>query len=646
MMKKATNTQKEKNIDSNIQNSNINNPSVINTNSFWGRFLEKNEIKNILFIIAIGLILRIVFIAETAGIPFFRHLVSDSKIYNDWALGIAGKGNWNSPGSFFMAPFYPYFMGIIYMIFGESITLVRVLQALISTANIFIIYLTGRRLINKNAGYIAASIAALYKLYIFYSGIILSETLQTFAVSLLVLLLVTASADLKDNKKHISKWIWAGVLLGVSAIFRANILLFLPFIAIWFLIIIKENPHIKNYAYKALLFFLLGTLIPILPVTLKNLVSGKEFVLLTSNGGINFYLGNNPDSPGVFQTPEEFDFSSDLSGQRYAEKITGRKLTPAEASSFWYKRGTDYISQDPGGAFLLTVKKFLLFWGGEENPQSFIMNPDYFSSNFSKVLQLPLTSFLFVSLLAIAGIILSWKEKGKFSVLYLFTAAYILSTVIFFVNGRFRLALTPLLIIFASYSITATFEKLKSSEYRALKAPAVTAALFIIIYTFFVPKPVYNDYDAYLSMGNIYFDEKQYEKAIESYGKSLIYRDHFTTYVNIANAYSAKKDFRSALTAYQKAINRNPNYPLAYFNIGLIHSETGNLQMAQKAFNKTLELDSQFADAYRNLGIIYYLQQDYAMSYENFQSYLKYSNDETTKASVIKDMENMRKYLK
>ena len=40
---------------------------------------------------------------------------------------------------------------------------------------------------------------------------------------------------------------------------------------------------------------LLGLLVAIAPVTLRNYALGSDVVLISSNAGINFYLGNNPD---------------------------------------------------------------------------------------------------------------------------------------------------------------------------------------------------------------------------------------------------------------------------------------------------------------------------------------------------------------
>ena len=612
-------------------------------NPFAGKielFLPKDQRKFLFVIIAAGFILRLLFIIETQNSPFIQHLFSDSKIYNDWAKEIVSSGNWFGSNVFFMSPFYPYFIAVFYKIFGESVLLIRIIQVLISSINIFIIYLIGRELFNKTIGYAAAVIAAFYSMFIFYSGLLLSETIQIFTVSVLVYYLITTI-----QKKLEKDWFWVGLLLGICAIIRANILLFILFLIAWFVFKIYSKEYQGNYIKKSLIFLILGTSIPIIPVTLNNYLAANDFVLITSNGGINFYLGNNSNSQGVFSAPAEFDFYNDMSGQKYAEKILNKKLKPSEASSYWYDRGFTFIEDKPFKAVELFLTKVFLFFGSGDNPQSSVMDKGFYKDNYSKILQLPLFGFAFISYLAIPGLILSGEDKKKLMIIYLFILSYTIATVIFFVNGRYRLALTPLLIVFAAFTILKIYDFFRSRSVNKLIRPGLLILSFILVYTFIIPKPEFNNYDAYQNLGIIEYGEKDYNKAIMDYNKSLALRDNYLTYVDLGNAYAAKKDYRSALAAYQKSINRNPGYTLAYFNIGLVHSETGNYPLAAKAYLKAIELDPAFAEAVRNLAIVYYIKENYTESLKYFEKYLMLSRDEAAKSSVRKDIENIKSKL-
>jgi tetratricopeptide (TPR) repeat protein len=609
--------------------------------SWLESILTRQELKYLIYIVSLGFILRLVFILETQASPFIQNLFSDSKIYNDWAIDIFKKGKWFGSDVFFMSPFYPYFLAVIYKIFGETTMLVRIIQIVISSLNIVVIYLISRDLFNKQVGFVSAFIAAFYSLFIFYSGLILSETVQTFFISVLIYLLIKISKGSKEID-----WLFVGLLIGISMVIRANISIFLLSLICWFILKLIKEKNSKYYIRKSLLYLIVGSIIPIMPITINNYLAKKDFVFLTSNGGINFYLGNNPNSQGVFITPTEFDFNEDMSGQKYAEKILNKKILPSEASSYWYERGLDNIINDPGNYVVLFIKKIFLFFGAEENPQSSVFDYNFYAANYSNVLKLPLFNFSFISYLAILGVILSWKEKGKMILIYLFLLSLTFATIIFFVNGRYRLALTPLLIVFASSALYKIYIYIKENDIIKILIPLLSVGVFIFTYTFIIPKPTFSNYDAYQYLGNIDYDKKDFDNAVINYNKSLALQDSYLTYFKLGNAYSAKKDFRSALTAFQKTINRNPNYAPGYFNIGLLHSETKNYQMAVKAFLKAIELNPDFVETYRNLAIVYYILENYQESLKYFEKYLQLTDDDNVKKSVLKDVENIKSRLR
>ena len=75
---------------------------------------EKKELKIILSILALGFLLRIIYILETQSSTFIQNLFSDSKIYFDWAKNIVSSDNWFGDKVFFMSPGYPYFLAFVF----------------------------------------------------------------------------------------------------------------------------------------------------------------------------------------------------------------------------------------------------------------------------------------------------------------------------------------------------------------------------------------------------------------------------------------------------------------------------------------------------------------------------------------------------
>lgn len=507
--------------------------------------------------------------------------------------------------------------------------------------NIIFIYLIARNLHSKKAGYLAAGIAAVSSSLIFYSGAILLEVVQTFILSIF-LVIVT-------NKKLISKnknWLWAGLILGIASFFRASILLIFPVLIGWFLIRIIKNSAERNFLYHSLLYFSLGCIIPVLLVTSRNYLVGNDFVLISSNGGINFYLGNHKGAPGIYKTPGDFDFFSDLSGEKYAERISGKVLTPSEASSFWVNKSIKYIGQDPVGWLELTGKKILFFFDNNENPQSAIMDPSFFADNYSTLLRLPLPGFFVVFIMSVFGFALSWKNRKEYTLIYLFLLTYIAATVLFFIVGRFRVAISPVFITFAGIGLTELYQVIKAKSYKKLIVPSGIAILFVLGVFSIIPEYNFTNYDAYMNLGNSNFEKHEYDKALSNFQEAVRLKADANSYVLLGNVYAAKNDYKQAIESYYKAINQNPDYYLAYFNMGIAYTQTKNLKEAERLFTKTIELDSTFEQAYRNLAIIDYINGDYKSSLFNFEKFLSLTDDEQARKTAQQDIQELKRRIK
>ena len=600
---------------------------------------SKDEYRYLSLIVLAGIILRLIYVFETQGSPFFQNLFSDSKIYYDLAIKIS-SGSWIGNEIFFMSPGYPYFLAVIFTILGKSILLIRLIQVVLNSINIVFIYLIARNLHSDKAGYFAAGIAALYSSFIFYSGAVLLEIVQTFILSLFLVIVTN-----KELMKKESSWLWAGLLIGIASYFRANILLVFPVIIVWFLVKIFKTGAGKNFVYRTALYFSIGCIVPVMLVTVRNYLIGDDYVLISSNGGINFYLGNNENAPGIYKTPGDFDFFSDLSGEKYAERITGKSLSPSEASSFWLGKSLEYIEGNPVDWLELTGRKLLFFFDNNEIPQSAVMDPSFFAENYSTILKLPLPGFFIVFIVSVFGFLLTWERRKEYTVIYIFTAAYVAATVMFFIIGRFRVAVSPVFIVFAGIALIEGYSLIKAKNFKKLLLPAGTAGLFILGVFSAVPKYSFSNYDAYIDIGSSMFEKQEYDKALSNFQKAASLKADANAYVLLGNTYAAENNFKQAIDSYYKAINNNPAYYLAYFNLGIVYTQTRNLEEAGRQFRKTIDLDSTFEQAYRNLAIIDYINGDYKSSLFNFEKFRSLTDDEQAKKTVEQDIMELKRRL-
>lgn len=609
--------------------------SITKTSGLFSN-LEKSEKKFLFVILLTALALRVYYVFDVFNTPFLQHLFSDPAIYSRWAKDLVANG-FIGDSVFFMAPLYPYTLAVFYALFGESNLPVLLFQSLVSTVTILFIYLAAKNSFSKFTAVTAAVIAVFYSQFIFYSGLVLSETLQIFFLTLLIYLL-----SKKDEFYLTDKWMMVGLILGFSLLLRGNTILIFFGIVFWMFARRRYDKKFKPIFLKSLLNITIGTVALVLFAAVHNYIVGDDFVLLTSNGGINFYIGNNENTQGVFVTPTEFDYSSDMTGEKYAEQQKGSELSPSEVSSFWYEKSLNYIFNNPGSELLLLVKKFLLFWGENENSQSSVINYDYFKKHYSHLLQLPFFNWLFISSLAVFGVFYYRRKKEHNGLFYITLLMYILAAIIFFVNGRYRLGITPVVIIFAAYGIEHLVAALKDLNFSVLKIPLSILLSFFVVYYLILEKPEFTEYDAYLYLGDIAFEEKNYDEAIEQYNRSLFFRDYYMTYMNIGNAFALKKDFRNAISSFTKAINRNPADVKAHFNLGFAYTQIGEFEHALNSYQRAIELDPTFAGAYRNSGIIHYVSENYEEALYYFEKFLSFSDDEEINASVRYDIDKIK----
>src|SRR5512135_2321599 len=96
-----------------------------------------------LFLVALTIVasgLRVMFLSEVHDNPFFNNPTSDAYYYDAQAQSIAG-GDVVGKGVFFRAPGYPYWLGVIYAVFGHEYLAVRIIQHVLGVVSLLLLYL-------------------------------------------------------------------------------------------------------------------------------------------------------------------------------------------------------------------------------------------------------------------------------------------------------------------------------------------------------------------------------------------------------------------------------------------------------------------------------------------------------------------------
>lgn len=126
--------------------------------------------------------------------------------------------------------------------------------------------------------------------------------------------------------------------------------------------------------------------------------------------------------------------------------------------------------------------------------------------------------------------------------------------------------------------------------------------------------------ELYKNIGNVYFEQKEYNHAMEAYQKSIeINPKYFQSYHNIGVIYQRQEDTYNAIRAFEKAIEINPESDKAYLSLGITYYENEKIDEAIKVFKKVIEINPKNNEVYLDLGRIYQEKKEYKKAIELYQ---------------------------
>jgi tetratricopeptide (TPR) repeat protein len=187
-------------------------------------------------------------------------------------FGLRGIAPWKAPG-------YSYYLAALMQLVGRGPDALRWPNAVLGALNCALLVLLAVRALSWRWATLAGLLAATNGLMILYDG-------ELFFPTLLVSLNLGALLLLSGGARSPRRVFGAGLLLGCAALVHAVYLLPFGALLLWLL---GRDRQIRMPA--ALLG---GALVAIVPVSLQNLMLRGEAVLISGNGGVNVYIGNQP----------------------------------------------------------------------------------------------------------------------------------------------------------------------------------------------------------------------------------------------------------------------------------------------------------------------------------------------------------------
>jgi len=345
----------------------------------------------------------------------------------------------------------------------------------------------------------------------------------------------------------------------------------------------------------------LGLLVVVFPMAVHNYLAGGDVVPITSNLGMNFFIGNHIRATGYYVKPKGLDLSEDIYGIKIANLHADRPLKPSEVSRFWFRRGLDFVRTHPGTTIGLLIRKIMFFWNAYEIPQ---VEDIHFLGRFVPLLRWPLLGFSVLGPLGLLGMLLSLGRWRHFFPLLSFVLAYTLGTVPFFVISRLRLQICPVLMVFAAVALVWIWGRVRSRHYRPLSAALAALAVFAVLVNWPLASldrarhmaQSHRFYALHLgTLGRLPEAAGEYQRAIE------IDPTLADSYVDLAALRLDQDDPEAALELYHRALQADPEVSGVHLNLGNMYARQGLWDRAVDQYRKETQNSPYSFEAYERL---------------------------------------------
>ncbi|MCB9367344.1 MAG: glycosyltransferase family 39 protein [Calditrichaeota bacterium] len=532
-------------------------------------------------IAALAVALRVWHLLHAMGSPTFLAPAVDPLWYHQAAERVAHGAY--GPWPLFRAPLYPILLGWTYKPVANDLLWARILNILLQTAALAVVYSTARDYFGTLAARIASLFFAVNGMLIFFSGETLSTSLEVLLGALCAQSVLALSKS--QTPRHAAL---AGVIWGLAAITRPNFLLVAP-VALLFALRRQSLTRSGAAALAALL-------LPILPVTIANFSLGGEPVLIATQGGVNFWIGNNPSADGITSTlPGADRFWTMEQAKELADRTSGRDLAPGALSDFYYEKGRNYVSEHPLDALKLMVRKSSLFFNRFEVSNN--KHISYFAAQTPGLLILILLNFALLLPFAVTGLWAAQRSESR--LLWSLVLVYALSVILFFIASRFRMPVVPWLTVLAGAGVAAML-KLRGARL----AISAMAAVVVLLLTLSNPYRAHEapESSARYMEGNAYLALANYDSAQVCFREAANNPElRKLATLNLGVAQQRAKHENEARFTYLKLLRDFPDYAPAFNNLGSACEAVKDTVSALDAYRRAIALDPAMSDAKENL---------------------------------------------
>jgi tetratricopeptide (TPR) repeat protein len=446
---------------------------------------------------------------------------------------------------------------------------------------------------------------------------------------------------------------------------RGNYLLLAPMFALW--LFWRGSGAGMRRALLMTILYTAGAIAAIAPVSVRNLVLGGEFVLITSQGGQNFYIGNNPQNDtGSYVVTDEIrpnPLFEEADFLAMARRETGRELSPTEASRYFFAKGWRWITENPGDAVSLFLRKWGLWFAGIEVADNYDFG--FIRDHYAWTLRLPISNAYAYGTLGWSGLLLGlifWRRPTSLlspranpdlMILTGFVWLYSLSITLFYVFGRYRVPIHPALIILSIGTVDWLFEEWRtmSKVKRGVMLMPILLATFFCFRPFFQPGRasfLRHDSIALFNIGTIHLKNGDAKKALETFRLAQ------TVAINEGNELALSSigliywrnfgKIDEARVIFKKVSAQNSDNYSAWYYLGVLAASQNNFLEAERALEKARKLRPDLSIVSLNLADVNLATGNKDLARRHFADYVE-KQKKNPEEEALKGMGKAAKFL-
>jgi 4-amino-4-deoxy-L-arabinose transferase-like glycosyltransferase len=380
-------------------------------------------------IVGVALLLRLVWAALVPVNP-----VSDGVVYDAFARSIAAGHGYAFPDGT-LTEYWPVgtsaIYALLYRIFGVQPWVLSVFQAVLGAGIVGLTWRLVRHAMGPKAAAVAAWLTAAWSLLIEFTTILASELL--FIALVLAALTIWISRRLPFSVRMLA---WGASIAAATYVRPTALPLLFIFPALQWIADRDWRALIKGVVLSGLAAVLLFA-----PWAYRSVVLFDRMVIVSANGGVNLWMGNNPESTGGYMELPDRKFPNEVDRDHYygreavnfilSHPLTYAKLSVRRAVTTYDRETIGVVWNERG-------------LGSRYNDATLVMLKRLSSAYWWIILALGFVGVVLVIRRRLAGAL--WPLLAAFT----YFAAFPVFTV---AMDRYHAPVDPLMAAFAAYAL-------------------------------------------------------------------------------------------------------------------------------------------------------------------------------------------------